>query len=86
MGVDPAYAIPLVLDLPGLSLNDIDFVEAFAGHAMFGVQHLGIPREEVDINGGAITIGDSLGCSAYHIYFCDNGGYLHVVQLVPVKL
>ncbi|KAF8805937.1 acetyl-CoA acetyl transferase [Phlegmacium glaucopus] len=66
MGVGPAYAIPRVLDLAGLSLNDIDFFEineAFASQAVFSVQHLGIPWEKVNINGGAIAIGHPLGCT-----------------------
>ena len=39
MGVGPVYAIPRVLDLADLSLNDIDFEisEAFAGQAVFSV-------------------------------------------------
>jgi len=66
MGVGPAYAIPRVLDLTGLSLNDIDFFEineAFASQAVYSVQHLGIPWEKVNINGGAIAIGHPLGCT-----------------------
>ena len=66
MGVGPAYAIPRVLELTGLSLNDIDFFEineAFASQAVYSVQHLGIPFEKVNINGGAIAIGHPLGCS-----------------------
>ena len=72
MGVGPAYAIPRVLDLTGLSLNDIDFFEineAFASEVVFSVLQVGIPWEKVNINGGAIAIGhpQDLGCSAYHI-------------------
>ena len=72
MGVGPAYAIPRVLELTGLSLNDIDFFEineAFASQAVFSIHHLGIPEENVNINGGAIAIGHPLGCSAYLISF-----------------
>ena len=72
MGVGPAFAIPRVLDLTGLSLNDIDFFEineAFASQAVYSVQYLSIPWEKVNINGGAIAIGHPLGCSAYHFYF-----------------
>jgi len=66
MGVGPAYAIPRVLDLVNLTLNDIDFYEineAFASQAVFSVQHLGIPFEKVNLNGGAIAIGHPLGCT-----------------------
>ena len=72
MGVGPAYAIPRVLELTDLSLNDIDFFEineAFASQAVYSVQHLGIPWEKVNINGGAIAIGHPLGCSTYLICF-----------------
>lgn len=68
MGVGPAYAIPRVLGLANLTLSDIDFFEineAFASQAIFSVEHLGIPWEKVNINGGAIAIGHPLGCSAY---------------------
>jgi acetyl-CoA acyltransferase 1 len=71
MGVGPAYAIPRVLERAGLSLKDIDFFEineAFASQAVFSVQHLGIPWEKVNVNGGAIAIGHPLGCSAYYSF------------------
>ena len=74
MGVGPAFAIPRVLELTGLSLNDIDFFEineAFASQVVFSVQQLGIPWEKVNVNGGAIAIGHPLGCSAYHIRFVN---------------
>ena len=92
MGVGPAYAIPRVLDLVGLTLNDVDFFEineAFASQAVFSVQHLGIPWEKVNINGGAIAIGHPLGCSAYSIIFlfrCRRMLTSFLNQLGPVKL
>ncbi|KAI0628223.1 acetyl-CoA acetyl transferase [Trametes polyzona] len=66
MGVGPAYAIPKVLELTGLSADDIDFYEineAFASQAVYSVQKLGIPFEKVNVNGGAIAIGHPLGCT-----------------------
>ncbi|KAF8582462.1 thiolase [Ramaria rubella] len=66
MGVGPAYAIPRVLQKAGLQLSDIDFFEineAFASQAIFSVQHLGIPFEKVNPNGGAIALGHPLGCT-----------------------
>ncbi|KAF4611078.1 hypothetical protein D9613_006496 [Agrocybe pediades] len=66
MGVGPAYAIPRVLEITNLSLNDVDFFEineAFASQAVFSVQHLRIPDEKVNINGGAIAMGHPLGCT-----------------------
>ncbi|KAF8517191.1 thiolase [Hysterangium stoloniferum] len=66
MGVGPAYAIPAVLSKTGLTINDVDFFEineAFASQAVFSVQHLHIPFEKVNPNGGAIAIGHPLGCT-----------------------
>ena len=68
MGVGPAYAIPRVLHLTGLALDDVDFFEineAFASQALFSIDHLKISHEKVNLNGGAIAIGHPLGCSAY---------------------
>ncbi|KAI0644302.1 acetyl-CoA acetyl transferase [Trametes meyenii] len=66
MGVGPAYAIPKVLALTGLSKDDVDFFEineAFASQAVYSIDSLGIPYEKVNVNGGAIAIGHPLGCT-----------------------
>lgn len=66
MGVGPAFAIPRVLEVAGITLQDVDFFEineAFASQAVFSIQHLKIPFEKVNLNGGAIAIGHPLGCS-----------------------
>lgn len=66
MGVGPAFAIPKALSKAGISLGDVDFFEineAFASQAVMSVQHLGIPLEKVNPNGGAIALGHPLGCT-----------------------
>jgi len=66
MGVGPAYAIPKALEKAGLSKDDVDFYEineAFASQAVYSVQTLGIPFENVNLNGGAIALGHPLGCT-----------------------
>jgi len=66
MGVGPAFAIPKVLELVGISTDEVDFYEineAFASQAVFSAQHLEIPFEKVNINGGAIALGHPLGCT-----------------------
>ncbi|CDO68177.1 hypothetical protein BN946_scf184938.g29 [Trametes cinnabarina] len=66
MGVGPAYAIPRVLELTGLTKDEVDFYEineAFASQAVYSIQSLGIPFEKVNLNGGAIAIGHPLGCT-----------------------
>lgn len=68
MGVGPAYAIPKVLEMTGLTEDDIDFYEineAFASQAIYCVEKIGISFDKVNVNGGAIAIGHPLGCSMY---------------------
>ncbi len=66
MGVGPAFAIPRVLELVGITQNEVDFFEineAFASQAVYSIERLKIPYEQVNINGGAIAIGHPLGCT-----------------------
>ncbi|KAH9905085.1 thiolase [Epithele typhae] len=66
MGVGPAFAIPKVLELTGLTKDEIDFYEineAFASQAVYSVMKVGIPFEKVNVNGGAIAMGHPLGCT-----------------------
>lgn len=66
MGVGPAYAIPKVLDIAGLSTNDVDvweINEAFASQALYSVEKLGLDQAKVNPNGGAIAIGHPLGAT-----------------------
>ncbi|CAE6421001.1 unnamed protein product [Rhizoctonia solani] len=66
MGVGPAFAIPKALSKAGIQLGDVDFFEineAFASQAVMSIQHLGIPFEKVNPNGGAIALGHPLGCT-----------------------
>jgi acetyl-CoA acyltransferase len=76
MGVGPAYAIPKVLKLAGLKVQDIGLFEvneAFASQAIYSLQQLGIydsknwasdsDKRIVNVNGGAIALGHPLGCT-----------------------
>lgn len=66
MGVGPRYAIPKLLDLAGLKIDDIglfEINEAFASQALYSVNELGIDMDKVNINGGAIALGHPLGCT-----------------------
>jgi acetyl-CoA acyltransferase len=66
MGAGPIFAIPKVLKLAGLSLNDIDLIElneAFAAQSLAVIRELGIDPERVNVNGGAIALGHPLGCT-----------------------
>ena len=66
MGIGPIYAIPKVLKLAGLSLEDIDLFElneAFAAQSLAVLKVLGIDPAKVNVNGGAIALGHPLGCT-----------------------
>jgi acetyl-CoA acyltransferase len=66
MGIGPLYAIPKVLKLTGLSLDDIDLIEfneAFASQALAVIRGLGLDLEKVNVNGGAIALGHPLGAT-----------------------
>jgi acetyl-CoA acyltransferase len=70
MGVGPAYAIPKVLKMAGLTAKDIDVFEineAFASQCLYSVRMIGIEDRykagDVNPNGGAIALGHPLGCT-----------------------
>jgi acetyl-CoA acetyltransferase family protein len=70
MGVGPVFATRKALERSGLALDDIDLIElneAFAAQSLACVAELGIDREKLNVNGGAIALGHPLGCSGARI-------------------
>jgi len=66
MGVGPMVAIPKVLKLAQMSLDQIELIElneAFAAQAVYCIRELGINQEITNVNGGAIALGHPLGCT-----------------------
>lgn len=66
MGIGPAEAIPLALKKAGLTLKDIQLIEvneAFAAQYLSVEKVLGLNREIVNVNGGAIALGHPVGMS-----------------------
>jgi acetyl-CoA acyltransferase len=66
MGVGPAVAIPRVLKIAGMGLDQIELIElneAFAAQAIYCIKELGIDPEITNVNGGAIALGHPLGCT-----------------------
>ena len=66
MGIGPTVAIPKVLELTGLSLDDIDLIEfneAFAAQVLAVVRELGMDLEKMNVNGGAIALGHPMGAT-----------------------
>ena len=72
MGIGPVPASKKALEKAGLSLDDIDifeFNEAFAAQSLAVVKELGIDKEKVNVNGGAIALGHPLGASGARITY-----------------
>jgi acetyl-CoA acyltransferase len=66
MGIGPIAAVPKVLELTGLSLDDIGLIElneAFAAQSLAVIRELGLDQEKTNVNGGAIALGHPLGCT-----------------------
>jgi len=64
MGMGPAPATRKVLEKAGLTLKDIDLIEvneAFAAQYLSVERELGLDRDRVNVNGGAIALGHPLG-------------------------
>jgi acetyl-CoA C-acetyltransferase len=68
--VAPIQSIPKVLKKAGLSLKEIDLFEineAFAATTVAIIKTLGIDRERVNVNGGAVALGHPIGASGARI-------------------
>ena len=70
MGIGPVPATRKVLQRSGLTLDDIGLIElneAFAAQSLAVIKELGLNREILNVNGGAIALGHPLGCSGTRI-------------------
>jgi acetyl-CoA C-acetyltransferase len=66
----PVAAIRKVLERAGWSVDDVDLFEvneAFATVAMIAMRELAIPREKLNVNGGATALGHPIGASGARI-------------------
>jgi acetyl-CoA acetyltransferase family protein len=66
MGMGPAPATQAVLKRAGMTLDDLDLIEvneAFAAQYLAVEKELGLDRERVNVNGGAIALGHPLGAT-----------------------
>ena len=64
MGIGPVFAVPRLLERFGLKMDDIDLWElneAFAVQVVYCRDKLGIPMENLNVNGGSISIGHPFG-------------------------
>ncbi|OEH93927.1 acetyl-CoA C-acetyltransferase [Bacillus solimangrovi] len=70
MGYGPVPATKKALQKAGLTIHDIDLVEAneaFAAQSLAVVKDLEINKERVNVNGGAIALGHPVGASGTRI-------------------
>ena len=64
MGIGPLYSIPKLLKSANLTVDDIDLWElneAFASQVVYIRDQLGLPTENLNVNGGSIAIGHPFG-------------------------
>jgi len=70
MGIGPVPATQKALRKAGLTIDDIDLIEAneaFAAQAIAVGRELNIKPEKLNVNGGAIALGHPVGCSGARI-------------------
>ena len=70
MGLGPALAVPLALKKAGAVLKDVQLMElneAFAATFIACERSLGLNREIINVNGGAIALGHPVGASGTRI-------------------
>jgi len=70
MGIAPVPAIQALLDLARLSLAQIDrfeINEAFGAQVLACQRELGLARDKLNVNGGAIAIGHPLGATGVRL-------------------
>lgn len=66
----PAKALPKALDHAGIALENVDFFEfneAFSVVGLANMKILGLDSKNVNVNGGAVSLGHPLGCSGARI-------------------
>ena len=72
MGFGPVPAIQGALKRAGIGLGDVDLFEineAFAGQYVAVEKALGLDREKVNVNGGAIALGHPLGATGTRLVY-----------------
>ncbi len=81
----PAKALPKALAKAGISQDDVDYFElneAFAVVGLANMKILGLDDSNVNVNGGAVSLGHPLGCSGVRILIT----LLNVLQQNDAKI
>jgi len=90
MGIGPVFAVPKVLKLAGLKLEEMDVIElneAFAVQVLACIDELKLPENKINPYGGAIALGHPMGatgammtCKALD-YLRDTGGRYALITM-----
>jgi acetyl-CoA C-acetyltransferase len=70
MGIAPVPAIRALLEVAGLTLNEVDrfeINEAFGAQVLACQRELGLDRDKLNVNGGAIAIGHPLAATGIRL-------------------
>ena len=70
MGTGPIPSVKLALKKAGWKIDEVDLVEcneAFAVQTLSVIKELGLPKDKVNLNGGAIALGHPVGASGARI-------------------
>lgn len=70
MGIGPIYSSRKALDLAGMTVDDLDLIEAneaFAAQSIAVNNEMGWDLDKVNVNGGAISLGHPIGASGARI-------------------
>ena len=70
MGLGPIPASNKALEIAKWNVKDLDLVEineAFAAQSIAVIKELKVPKEKVNVNGGAIALGHPIGASGARI-------------------
>ena len=70
MGIGPVAATRKVMERTGLTVNDMDLIEAneaFAAQSVAVAKELGFDMSKVNVNGGAVALGHPVGASGCRI-------------------
>ncbi len=81
----PAKALPKAIAKAGITLKDIDyfeFNEAFSVVGLANMKLLGLSDKNVNVNGGAVSLGHPLGCSGARILIT----LIHVLKQNNAKI
>ena len=84
MGSGPIPASKKALEKAGWQISDLDLIEsneAFAAQSLAVIKDLGISKDKVNVNGGAIALGHPIGASGARILVT----LIHELQKRKVK-